>query len=652
MKNTSGIYFVVTFLSILVLHSCSNGPVHIELTDSNLNENHQYLLDYTNAYEYGFVVPSMKQDGAESFQVSFKVDHFDADTLYYKLFYQNETYKFPDSLELAGENFYGTSESTLEHFSKGVRQDDGSFLIEDEIIIRGNPRNEDIYFGKNEHNVNRNQDTSGLANMILKIKNDQNWYADIVRKAESNGLDVDIQLMLDAKWILFNSNGEGANNNRWKRNLRVGNYSLLLVVTDKNGLEKTPDHVVNTTAKTDKGFTNPYHFFASDSNELYTSFSIDSFINIKAEIPLANGIYVPFKRHYTKAYFNDYVNDHDELFINAAIEIQETSLHSKEVENVPVKAKFITGDYTKQEYADNSTKYENNRVKIRFTNTHEPGKTFGIDTTNNTLWFKNPYYEDEFRKENVGIRTRHGLTYGKYTFKIKMANLLTKDNVWTGLTNALWLVKESDDQWNSRRICQGEGFMPFYGAGEGEKRVPQISYSEIDFEILKTAEVWPWTSYEDKQERDDPPSNDDKVMVTCTNWDMACMQPKNFGIGIQKTQYDGKEFHPHRWNEFYNALTAKWPEKDTELFGGEYYFFQIEWSPTEIIWRLGPSKDDLRVVCYMNEDITTIPNNQMVALITQEYHFAEWWPKSPYKQGNVPFPGEDLNGRLYSLEIE
>jgi hypothetical protein len=88
------------------------------------------------------------------------------------------------------------------------------------------------------------------------------------------------------------------------------------------------------------------------------------------------------------------------------------------------------------------------------------------------------------------------------------------------------------------------------------------------------------------------------------------------------------------------------------LFSGEYYYFQLEWSPTEIIWRVGPEKNKLRLVGYMNDKVTTIPNNQMLATITQEYHFSKWWPKSPFNQEDVPFPAEDLNGMLYSLEIE
>lgn len=60
----------------------------------------------------------------------------------------------------------------------------------------------------------------------------------------------------------------------------------------------------------------------------------------------------------------------------------------------------------------------------------------------------------------------------------------------------------------------------------------------------------------------------------------------------------------------------------------------------------------MRVVGYMNDKVTTIPNNQMTLIITQEYHNTKWWPGSPYTQENIPFPSKDLIGEIYELVIE
>ena len=34
-------------------------------------------------------------------------------------------------------------------------------------------------------------------------------------------------------------------------------------------------------------------------------------------------------------------------------------------------------------------------------------------------------------------------------------------------------------------------------------------------------------------------------------------------------------------------ITEKKEESDDELFGSDYYYFEIDWRPTEIIWRIG-----------------------------------------------------------------
>ncbi len=54
----------------------------------------------------------------------------------------------------------------------------------------------------------------------------------------------------------------------------------------------------------------------------------------------------------------------------------------------------------------------------------------------------------------------------------------------------------------------------------------------------------------------------------------------------------------------------------------------------------------------MNDEVTSIPNNQMITVFTQEYHYSHWWPNAPFLQEDVPFPLNDLNGKLYSIEIE
>jgi hypothetical protein len=638
-------------ITILFFSSCEKKE-KITFKNSNINKDKIYFLDYENAFSNGFIIPSKLQDGTDFFELNFELKDFENEELFYKVYYQNESYKFPEEIDgaynpLAAENFYGSWEDVEKEFEP-IKSSE----INCSFRILGNPRNESRYYGQNSHDVKASD--IDIIKKSAQIKSDEKWLKSIQEKAKLNGVTDEEQLRRDAAWSLSQNS-----NNKWQRNPRVGNYNFLVVVTTKKGLEQVPTYIKNISQSHDGVFINPFYYFLHGEGKSLPDvrmLQIDNFITAKANVPLTKGIYVPFNkdRFESKDFFNEYVNDSKTLYDNATFAYKHTYQSNTEFfMNVPILSKFHSEGYTLEEYEKNKRLGDDKRIKTFFTHTRKPGETFGVNKEKNAIWFKNPANkEGEYKKENVGIKTRHGFTYGKYTFKIKMAELLTEDNVWTGLTNAIWMINEGGEDWNRRRICEKEGFMPFYGAGKGETRVPQISYSEIDFEILKAAETWPRLSYADQQERNDPESHKNKVMIACTNWDMACKQPTDFGTGLRHIDYEDKTFNVHRWDEYYNALTSKVPEVDDELFSGEYYYFQLEWSPTEIIWRVGPEKNKLRLVGYMNDKVTTIPNNQMLATITQEYHFSKWWPKSPFNQEDVPFPAEDLNGMLYSLEIE
>jgi hypothetical protein len=60
----------------------------------------------------------------------------------------------------------------------------------------------------------------------------------------------------------------------------------------------------------------------------------------------------------------------------------------------------------------------------------------------------------------------------------------------------------------------------------------------------------------------------------------------------------------------------------------------------------------MKVIGYMDSTITKIPDNQMIAFISQEFDYADWWPTSPFIQDYIPYPGNDIVGYLYEIEIE
>jgi len=584
------------------------------------------FIDYNNANN-GFVIPSVRQlaNGQFTFEFEIKNNNASSQKFYYQIYYQNESYKFEeiDSITnkeepLAAENFYGTWLNTALAFKQTTTIDaDNSFhKIKDNFRIIGNPRNEERYV--------------------------------------HDGV-----------------------NNRWQRNPRVGKYSFLLVVVTENDLKNIPSYIQNISLKNNGHFSNPYYFFLSgDGKQLKKTIANKSLSTLKviAQPDLGGGIYVDdarFDGKVDKSGFCATCGQDSNLYKNAPIQqfINYVDASTK-MNNIPVIEDVLEDNYSKMDYNWNKSFYTKDELipTIIQTSKH-PCQTVFSDPKEKKIIIKNPGTKyGEWKKESVGIITRQGLTYGKYRVKVKLTELLNKNNVWNGLTNAIWLITQGGGEWNFRRNCNKEGYMATYWGGHDDKRVPAVDYSEIDFEILKTPPYCPDNVFPPvyKNPVDDNKNinswnvalpeeitnTDNEVTVSCTNWDMACWEPKKFGVGCNPISYKGETFFAHRWDHWYRALTEKKEESDDELFASKYYYFEIDWRPTEIIWRVGPEPDKMRAVGYMNDQVTSIPNNQMLLIITQEFHNTKWWPGTPYSQDNIPFPANDIPGEIYDLTIE
>jgi hypothetical protein len=644
----------ILFVFIVICYSCDKQKnITIKVVDTNIKKE-AYILDFNNAYQYGFVVPSKKQDSIDVFELTFEIpEQLRNKELYYKLYYQNESYKFKEAEEnnynpLAEENFYGSWMDTDISF---VKIDSGKTQVSTSFIIHGNPRNEEKYINENTRKANLNEEN--VLKTIELIKSDNDWFEQIKRQAKKEKKVFETIIKDVAEHYLSTK----MVNNRWQRNPRVGDYSLMLIVVSKEELSQIPDYIKNISKQKDGHFINPFYYFNNGEGKKIKNLAKyynPNFLKIKASVPLKNGIYIPNFQHFeSEEYFNQYVNNSEELYKNASFEYHDT-YRADSIRNLPIKTNFETDNFSIADYKANQLKFDSTeRISTWLACLKYPGKTFGYNEEEDVVWFKNPKSEEgEMKKEHVGFKTRHGMTYGKYTYKIKMTRLLNNQYVWNGITNAIWMLYDTGGPWNNRRICKGDGYYPYYITDDSKKQ-PQTSYSEIDFEILKAAEYWPKYEYKDyENERIEPDSHKDKVMITCTNWDLSCNTPKKFDVGVHQIQYQDLTFDLHRWLSYQNAVTSKVSALDEELFGGEYYYFQIEWKPKEIIWRVGPEKNQLRVVGYMNDEVTSIPNNQMITVFTQEYHYSHWWPNAPFLQEDVPFPLNDLNGKLYSIEIE
>jgi len=666
------IYLIFTFL---FLYSCKSGKtIEIEsphtligLQSGEIKK--QIYLDYTHAIDSGFIIPTKNQTVSGFFKTEFNIVNNGNETklMHYKIFYQNESYAFSESINdtgynpLSSENFYGSWEE-LNDSVKTVKVEAGkSVLVTDSLRIVGNPRNEEIFFGTPEvGEIEENE----IQEISTYIKKDTNWFKSIVEKAKTEKRSVEEQLRLDAIYTINEKNKNRKINIRSRRNPRVGEYKLYLLVYEDNAKPFIPSEVIHINKSGNTGYVNPLYFIKNSIKkplEGVIALQFNESLVVKSTPDLGNGIYIDKKEFIeekvSSQFFNKQCNNSNILRKNAAFKQYIHRLPENFYSpNIPVIADIQSDKVSIDDYLNYQKSYSKDQL-IPSSNviTQCACETVHSDSTSNTITLTNPGVRRNLKvKENVGIMSRHGLTYGKYTFKVKMPELLNKNNIWNGLTNAIWMINERSEEWNNRRKCEGNGYIPKSTAGtEDAERKNILAYSEIDFEIRKANPYWPTTSYSKEITR--PPYKeeyDNKIIVTYTNWDLACNQPPLFNAGVRSIKHNDQEFLVHRWTHWYQAITGKQQENDDVIFGGDYYYFQIEWRPESISWRLGPSKEKLKEVGYMNDQITSIPNNQMLCVITQEYHISEWWPESPQLQEYIPIPLKDINGRILSIEIE
>lgn len=633
-------------------------------------------MDLKNAFLKGITVPSVDSNQKpQYFRFSFKIkntsDH--PQCFFYKVYYQNESYKFAEHILIKGKmkynskasgNFYGSWEKCEEgfHRTKMIPADNAYHLITDSFRIVGNPREERKYFGAEMPQIFISKENIDSA--ILRIEESDEWMREIKKKAEQNMVSVDEQLHLDAAWVAEQESKKGNFNNRWKRNPRVGNYVFLLVAADNKGLRKIPDCIKNIhhADKKIETFLNPFYYFLYDPDRKDKGaqyLKSDKVLNTKAVIDFSEGIYI---NHTGSTGLvnqdtseNEYCSNDEEMFRHAQIG-QYVHPVSKNIRmhHIPVVRDVVKGGYTIEEYYLNKKKYTEKELRDDYIrNTESPCTTVTYDSVINAVNIKNPGNDeiDPF-KENVGIKTRTGFTYGKFRAKIKFPEILNDDNVWNGLTCAFWLIYQEDAEWNNRGICGEEGYIPKGETGQTDIRTNTTSFTEIDFEIVKTSKYWPETSYRNTA---NPPVDNSaankNLVLACTNWDLACREPLRYIVGAEKIDYLENVFELHRWDDWYQALTSKYENHHDETVG-DIMYYEIDWQPERIIWRIGKSKDHMKVVGYMDHTVTKIPDNQMTAIISQEFQYAEWWPTAPFIQDYIPYPKNDLVGTVYEIEIE
>ena len=663
---------------LIFLTSCSKRDFKIKefnpLSNFEFPEDTLSLaMDLQNAVVDGIILPSSR-DEKKYFCFEFKIINTSGTdkAFFYKIYYQNESYKHPEFIASlfskdynpeSGLNFYGSWDNPTDSFRcSAIIPSDGKWhTVKDSFRIVGNPRFEEKYFGAVP--TGNQRDNELIKSKMDGIRNTPEWFAAIKEKALANKLDIEEQLMRDAIWVINEDKQKGRENNPWKRNPRTGCYSFALCVVSPEEYNKLPEHLTHLS-KTgiDEKFVNPYYELFGKSpffnKTPWKAVRSEKVLKTYAEFDVSSGIYVdelhypgnPINTAYSKQCGNS-----DSLFYRAHFEQYFHNIVPNEnIYNIPISYDVTGDNYTQSDYQKNSLLYPTQkRIGNYITNTDCPCNSLKVDTLEKAIWLINPGMENgKLKKENVGVNTRIGFTYGKYIARIQFPEIISRDNVWNGLTCAFWLKFQSDKEWNYRSECQGEGYLSKAVDGAASPRLKTTHYTEIDFEILKTSVHWPASAYEDQKNIPlDNSALHRNIVVACTNWDLACTSPKNFNIGAKPFVYNKQHFTTQRWDEWYKALTIKHSEPHDSLFG-RYYYYEIDWQPDKIIWRIGLNRESMKVIAVMDNTISKIPDNQMIMVFTQEFHDSEWWPLSPFLQDLIPFPKNKITGRISEVRIE
>ena len=638
-----------------LLFSCTNGDHAFDPMANFPDEDVVSLdMDLKGVVNDGIVIPSANQCDEAAFVFNFNAK----EGQYYKIFYQNESYKFNNDNPLNSENFYGSWEDV----NIGFKKVEKTGLQTDSFRIVGNPRDERKYYGAD---LSKNSfSEEAVDNVINAIYNTPEWLESVKIKADNNGNSLDKQLYLDAIWIINDNKNRGDINNRFKRNPRVGEYSFMLVICDEKAMNEIPDYIKNISLTDENGnFVNPYAYFLNNNSDDIDVIISPKTLKTRAVITPEYGVFLDETQIKTDDYSVDNSNprcsDSDEMYSNALYK-QFLSHVSQQytLRNIPLIKDVVSDDdpFTMKEYEDAKTKYDSAQLQYNYPFVTDClGSTVKLND-DNSISLINPGNNDmnNLQKESTGVITRVGFTYGKYRGKIKFPVMLNEENIWNGLTYAFWLIYQDEHAWNNRRTSTaGGGYIDKNDDSDNPVRRHDYHYSEIDIEIVKASRYWPEMYYasEDKRFEEETPKFNNEIMYCCTNWDLATPEPDKFASGINKIPYDNKEYDAMRWTDLYKALTLKSPISN-DVFKEDYYYYEIEWRPEEIIWRIGPSPDEMTVVGYMNDEYTSIPNNQMLCIITQEYHYSEWWPPVVFEQGLIPYNKTDIEGKVYEIVIE
>ena len=132
---------------------------------------------------------------------------------------------------------------------------------------------------------------------------------------------------------------------------------------------------------------------------------------------------------------------------------------------------------------------------------------------------------------------------------------------------------------------------------------------------------------------------------------MACRDPENYSSGVFTMDYGDRNYEAMRWSPNTQAMTIR-TMMSNEVFDDDVHYYEIDWQPRSITWRHGNSPDNMVEAGYVDDSYSSIPDNQMQCIVTQEYHYSEWHAPVVFWQGLIPYNKSDIVGKVYEIVIE
>lgn len=550
--------------------------------------NKEYIIRYD--HEHG-QFPDRNNQGSsgnevEFFEFEFNItNNTNASNLHYIIFYQNESYYYSENgwnMLLSGDNYYG-SWGHDEKANPGLRQLTApigqTITIRNIFKIRGNSRNEDIYC----------PDNPGCQ------PNNCCWSDDPTNDAHMQ---------------------------RWARRPRVGKYRFLLVVTsDPNSI--TLPFLKNVQVTYNDKYYSPFYWRnCLNSNYTLSTAVAEACYHLRVYArPDLNSTLQPFTGQsspFTNASFNTWHNP--PLMVKQLPIVQDIETFTQ-----------LDYNFNKQFSAEEDFVWVRaNYFDERNIDWANGDKGNAYSDGNNKLLIVSPPSNCEtgtFIREHAGV-DYIPQKYGKFTVKVLFPRMYTDNNMWKGLWNITWLDKA-------------------FGTGDPWGAIPcgstNLWHTEVDIEHFPHSNSYPY--YNGNGDQNDPQKQyhisqwDDKglenagIVIQYSLYDMMCANVVNPipPLGHIYVTYQGDTFTVKRDDDDPNSNgdqdggvhSYKGHDPNPDIYDyisdairfGIPMYYQFEWTPSEMIFRIGTSLSTLEVVSYYNGNFCRIPKEYMTWII-------------------------------------